>query len=112
MVGVVRAAVRWGGEGRGGGGGGLLPQVGGKVGEAYVCVCMCVCWWQREERNVAQRLRSDLCVPCGGHENGKGDRGVGEAREKYVGRIILSEGWHMSAIVRMLYAIWTLLIAR
>ena len=95
----------------------------GRGGEVEVGACnrrwggkwgrnLCVCWWQREERNVAQRLRSDLCVPCGGHENGKGDRGVGEAREKYVGRIILSEGWHMSAIVRMLYAIWTLLIAR
>ena len=61
---------------------------------------------------MVQHLRSDLCVPGGGHENGESDRGVSEFMEKYVGRILFSVGWHMSVIVRRLYAIRTLLMAR
>ena len=61
---------------------------------------------------MVQHLRSDLCVPGGGHENGEAACGVGEFREKYVWRILFSVGWHMSVIVRRLYAIRTLLMAR
>ena len=71
-----------------------------------------MCGWQREERKVFQHLRSDLCVPGGGQENGDRNFGVGEFREKYVERILLSWGWQMSLMVRRLYAICTLLMAR
>ena len=68
-----------------------------------VCVCfgewggncgrsLCVREWQKEERKVVQHLRSDLCVPGGGHENGEAACGVGEFREKYVWRILFSVG--------------------
>ena len=68
--------------------------------------------WQKEEMNVIQHLRSDLCVPGGGHENGERRWGVGECREKYVGRILFSVGWHKSVIVRRWYAIRTRFMAR
>ena len=61
-----------------------------------------MCGWQKEERKVVQCLRSDLCVPGGGHENGDVNRGDGEFIEKYVGRILFSSGWHMSLILRRL----------
>ena len=61
-----------------------------------------MCGWQREERKVVQTLRSDVCVPGGGHKNGDVKRGDDKFREKYVGRILFSLGWHMSLIVRRL----------
>ena len=61
-----------------------------------------MCGWQREERKVFQHLRLDLCVPGGGHKIGDVNRGDGEFREKYVGKILFSLGWHMSLIMRRL----------
>ena len=71
-----------------------------------------LCGWQKEEMKAIQTLRSVLCVPGGGHENGDWNWGVGECREKYVGRILFSVGWHKSVIVSRLYAMRTRLMAR
>ena len=68
--------------------------------------------WQKEEMKSIQHLRSDLCVPGGGHENGERKWGVGECWEKYVGRILFSVRWHKSAIVSRWYAIRTRFMAR
>ena len=51
-----------------------------------------MCGWQREERKMVQILRSDLCVPGGGHENGDVNCGAGEFREKYVEKTLFSVG--------------------
>ena len=68
--------------------------------------------WQKEEMKAIQHLRSDLCVPGGGHENGERKWGVGECREKYVGRILFSVRWHKSVIVSKWYAMRTRFMAR